>query len=296
MKENNWKILHAINHPVRRKILENLGEGGALSFSHLSKCITTGNHGRLGFHLRALAELVEHEPSTNKYRLTEAGRMATGLIEDVQFMAERIKQNKLNATINYVQNLVLGDHSLFLYGTENFKRETSFSFLKEALVNRRAAVYIVSENKLDSESQEAQKHGISLDQIQNGAFTILPSYEWYIKKGKAQAKTIIANFKALVKEKQAAGFKGLYVAAEVESLFENGKSKELLEYEKKIGTQFPPNICAICLYSAHTLDENQLLQLTKSHNHLITRQFAWKKTHASTAYKTPAQSLSKSRL
>jgi DNA-binding transcriptional ArsR family regulator len=281
LNENNWKFLQAINHPIRREILELLKEQEALSFNELSKRIAAGNHGRLGFHLRSLAELVEHESSTNKYRLSDAGWMALGLIKDVQFVVERMKQNKLGAKINYVRNLVLGDHSLLLYDTEMFKREISFSFLKEGLSKHQAAFYIVSENKLNSENRQAEKYGISFDQIHHGAFTVLSSEEVYLRKGKAQAKIIIANWLALLKEKQTAGFEGLYVAAELNSFFENAKSKELLKYERVLAQQFPPDVCAICLYSTHTLDEKQLVQLTKSHDHLITRQFAWKKnTHA----------------
>jgi len=92
-----------------------------------------------------------------------------------------------------------------------------------------------------------------------------------------------------LKEKQTAGFEGLCVAAEVDVFFENAKSKELLRYERILDQQFPPTICAICLYSTHVLEENQLVQLTKFHDHLITPIFAWKKTHTPTAFKTHAQ-------
>lgn len=277
MNENNSKLLQAINHPIRREILELLKGKEAFSFNELSRRIAVGNHGRLGFHLRALAELVEHEPSTNKYRLSDAGWMALGLIKDAQFVVERIKQDKLTAKINYVRNLVLGDHSLLLYDTEMFKREISLSFLKEGLSKHQAAFYVVSENKLDSENRQAEKYGISFDQIHSGAFTILSSEELYLRKGKAQAKIINANWLPLFKEKQTAGFEGLYIAAELNSFFENAKSKELLTYERVLAQQFPSNVCGICLYSSHILDQKQLVQLTKSHDHLITRQFTWKK-------------------
>lgn len=100
----------------------------------------------------------------------------------------------------------------------------------------------------------------------------------YLRKGKAHAKTIIANWLELAKEKQTAGFEGLCVAAELDSFFENAKSKELLTYERVLAQKYPPTVCAICLYNAHTLDEEELVQPTKSHDHLITRQFAWKRS------------------
>lgn len=274
MNENDWVILHAIDHPMRREILKQLREKKALSFNELLRCVDVGNHGRLGFHLRALGGLVEHKPTTNKYQLTDRGKMGVSLIEDIQFLA-RIGR-KSGELINYVRNIVLGDHALLLYDTERFKHEMSFSFLKEGLTKRQAAVYIVSDNKLDSESREAQKHGVGLDQIDSGAFTILPAYEWYIRKGKAQAKTIMNNWLALFKEKQKAGFEGLRVAAETEWFFENAKSKELLRYERMLAQKFPSTVCGICLYSTHSLDENQLVQLAQWHNHVIDKQMVWK--------------------
>ena len=123
------------------------------------------------FHLRALAGLVEHEPSTGKYQLTDAGQMAISLIEDFQFLVKRTKQMKLDAPINYARNLALGDHSLLLYDAETFKREISFSFLKEGLSKHQAALYCFG-NKLDSENRQAEKHGITFDQIHSGVFTI----------------------------------------------------------------------------------------------------------------------------
>jgi peroxiredoxin len=81
---------------------------------------------------------------------------------------------KLDAPVNYIRNLALEDHSLLLYDTETFKREISFSSLKEELLKHQAAFYVVSENKLDSENRQVEKHGITFHQIHSGAFTILP--------------------------------------------------------------------------------------------------------------------------
>jgi len=102
--------------------------------------------------------------------------------------------------------------------------------------------------------------------------------EWYIKKGKTQAKTIIDNWLTLVKEKQKAGFTGLRAAGEMEVFFNYAKNKELLRYEATLDRQLPPTMCALCLYDTHRLDEQELIQLTHSHGHSIFKGIAFKTT------------------
>jgi DNA-binding transcriptional ArsR family regulator len=274
----NWddEILRALAHPVRRRIIETLREKNILSFNELLEFLSIVNHGKLGFHLRALRGLVEREPSTNKYRLTDRGQLAGELIWDIRFIITRGTRDLAQEPTRYVRRLAFGDHAFLLCDTEYVKHEICFSFLEAGLPKGEAAVYLVPENKLDSENRVIQRYGISTDYFQNKAFTIMSSEEWYVKKGKAQAETIIANLLALVKEKQKAGFKGVRIAGEMGVFFDRAKAKELLRYEAKLGRKLPLNICALCLYDTEKLDEKQLTQLTKCHGHLISKDIAWK--------------------
>jgi len=52
----------------------------------------------------------------------------------------------------------------------------------------------------------------------------MSSDEWYMKKGKAQAETIIANWLMFIREKQKTGFKGLRAASEMKVFFDYVKS------------------------------------------------------------------------
>jgi len=106
----------------------------------------------------------------------------------------------------------------------------------------------------------------------------MSAYEWYLKKGKAQAETIIANWRKLVNEKQKAGFTGLRGAGEMEVFFANSKSEELLRYEAALGRKFDFNLCALCLYDTEWIDETQVTQLNKYHGHRIFKDIALKAT------------------
>jgi len=228
--------------------------------------------------MRALRGLIEHDPSTKKYRLTDRGQVAGELIWDIRFIIARGGRDLANEPTRYVQRLGFGDHAVLYYDTEDVKREITFSFLEAGLPKGEAVVYLVSEHRLNSEVREIQRYGISGDYLRNGTFTLMSAYEWYLEKGKAQAKTIIANWEKLLKEKQKAGFKGLRGAGEMEVFFDNAKIKELLRYEAALGRQLALDLCALCLYDANRLEEKQFIQLNEYHGHEIFKDIALKTT------------------
>lgn len=274
----NWdsEILKALAHPIRRCIIECLREKNALSFNELTELVNIGNHGRLGFHLRALRGLVGRKGSPSKYCLTDRGQLASELAWDVQFIISRGGRDLAHEPTRYVRRLALQDHALLLYSSEDAKREISYSFLEAGLPKKEALIYFVPEGKLDLENREIQRHGIGSDYYRNGAFTIMSAEEWYLRRGGAQAKTIIANALALANEKQRAGFKGTRFVGEMSVFFDNARSEELLEYEAKLGRQLPANICGLCLYDTDQVSEKQVNELLRYHGHIITRDIAWK--------------------
>ena len=268
------KIQKALAHSIRRRVIECLQEKD-LSFQELLGCLAIGNHGRLGFHLRALSGLVEHEISTSKYHLTDRGQLAGELIWDTRFLTRRAVKDLTHKPTRYVRCLRFGDHATLFYDKEDVKRKIAFSFLEAGLIKGEAVAYLVSEHKMDSEIQEIQRYGITTDHSRNESFTIISAYEWYIKKGKAQAETIIANWQALLKDKQKAGFTGLRVAGEAEVFFDYAKVKELLKYEMALGRQLAFDICGLCIYR-HGFDEKLFTQLQQSHGHSIFKGIAFK--------------------
>ncbi len=274
----NWdeEIFKALSHPIRRLIIECLRDKKSLSYSEIIKIINIANHGKLVFHLRKLKGLVEHDSSTNKYHLTDRGLIAGELIWDIGFIISRGGRDLAQEPTRYVRNLKFGDHALFVYNGKDDRREIAFSYLEAGLPKNEAVIFLVPEQKIDSESREIQRYGISADHFRNEAFTIMSAEEWYLRKGKAQAKTIIDNFLKLVKMKQKAGFTGLRVTSEMRIFYENSKEKELLKYEKALGRKLAYDMCGLCMYDTALLGENQLFQLTKLHSYLISKDMAWK--------------------
>jgi len=264
---NTWNddIQRAMAHPIKRRIIECLRDAN-LSFTELLHTVDESNHGRFGYHLRTLKGFVELEPSTKRYHLTDRGRLLAAIIRYFRFIISTGKRPE-----KYVQGLRFGDHAVGFWDTEDFKRKISLPFLKAGLPKGEAVVYVVSEHKLNSEAREILNYGISGDYIRNGAFTIMSAYEWYLEKGKAQAKTITANWERLIKEKQKAGFTGVRVAGEMDTFFNNAKVDELLKYEESLGRQLPLDLCGLCLYDIDRLDKEQFIRVCNYHGHMISK-------------------------
>ena len=276
----NWddEIHSALSHPIKRSILECLREKSALSFQELLKSTAIDNHGKLGFHIRSLRGLVERDPSINKFRLTDRGQLAAELIWDIRLVISRGGRDLPYEPTRYVRHLNSGDHAFLMYDTDDVKHQITFSFLEAGLPKGEAVIYLVPEDKLDSERREVQRYGISDESFRNKGFAIMSAEEWYLRKGKAQARTIMANWQKLAKEKQKIGSKGLRVASDMKVFFDHAKIKELLKYEATLGRQLPPYLCGLCIYDQKLLDDKQVHNLTTCHSHLVNRDWAWKMT------------------
>ena len=177
----------------------------------------------------------------------------------------------------YAERLTIGDHAFALYDNEYFKREISFPFLKAGLARGEAAVYSVSEDKLDSEIREIQKYGIEVDSLPNGAFTITSGIEWYLGKAGAKTKTtLLTNLQMLIQEKKKAGFTGVHVAGEVTDFINAGLSEVLLKFDELLGRQLAFDVCGLCLYDKNILEEKYLTRVLNCHGHIISKDLLGK--------------------
>jgi len=129
---------------------------------------------------------------------------------------------------------------------------------------------------LDSEIREIQEYGLDLDSLPKEAFTIMSAYEWYLRKGRAKAKTIVTNWQTLVHEKKKAGFAGVHTAGEVAVFISNGKSEELFGYEESLGRQLAFDLCALCLYDKNILEERHIARVFNCHGHIISEDLLGK--------------------
>lgn len=260
-----------MSHSVNRRIIECLYDED-LSFTELlNKISHDTNHGKFGYHLRTLREFIKLEPTTNKYRLTDRGELLAEAIRAFRFLSIRGKEAS-----RYAEQLKIGDHAFVLYSDDDFKRRVLLPFLKAGLSRGEAVMYIALEDKLDSETREIQKCGIDIDSLPKESFTIMSASEWYLRKGKAKAKTISTNCQTLIHEKKKAGFVGLYVAAEMSVSINNGLVQELLRYDEFLGKRLAFDLSGLCLYDKNILEERHFLRVFNCHGHIISKDLVGK--------------------
>ena len=275
MQGNNawdYDIHRAMSHCLNRKIIECLHDENLGFTELLNKVGDDGNHGRFGYHLRTLSGFVELEPTTKKYRLTDRGKLLADVIHDFRFLTSRGKDAS-----RYAERLTIGDHAVALYDDDDFKRQISFPFLNAGLSRDEAAVYFVSEDKLESEIREIQKYGLDLDSLPNEAFTITSGIEWYVGKGGAKIKkTILTNWQILIQEKKKAGFTGVHVAGDATDFINTGLSEELLKFDELLGRQLVFDVCGLCLYDKNILEERYFTRVFHCHGHIISKNLLGK--------------------
>ncbi|MFW6117586.1 MAG: helix-turn-helix domain-containing protein [Thermoproteota archaeon] len=78
MSERRRKVYHAINHPIRRRIVELLGRNEPLRSSDLKDFLDIGP-GKLYYHLKNLGNLIEQDEN-RKYKLSQKGKEAYQLL------------------------------------------------------------------------------------------------------------------------------------------------------------------------------------------------------------------------
>jgi len=80
------RVLSVLSHPLRREIISNLSEKGALSFTDIMNAINVDT-GKLSFHIRNLTGFIE-PTETGKYKLTKMGEHALFLIKGLETWVE----------------------------------------------------------------------------------------------------------------------------------------------------------------------------------------------------------------
>jgi DNA-binding transcriptional ArsR family regulator len=265
-REQFDRLLYILEHPIRRRILASLWEKD-LSYDELTRI--SSNHGRLGYHLRQMREIVKKAPEEKRYRLTQSGRVAWDWYAQAPSPNARGELEPAPVCATYASQAELNEHGFALYEGADSRRAIAFPFLVKGLTRSMASIYIVSEKEMDSEREEIRRRYVGMEEFEKrGAFTIMSAEEWYLHRGKASSPLIIDNLSKLIHEKISQGYKGIQIAADMNVFSENSKA-ELLAYEKAIGRTFPKSMCAICMYDSRRVDSGQVMSLIETHGYGI---------------------------
>ena len=209
------KYLKALAHKVRRDIIKALAERGSLSYTELMRVTGVMDSGTFAFHIKMLQGLIEKDPATGDYRLTDEGWRAYQALK-ILVSKERIEIEKSveNGQAKEKTIVKLGElpELRFTYKlAEKLRREG-----KRALIRDVATLIIddMPENLLDS----------VLEGIYDVDTVIVPSYlqhivilkskdVGYIGESEPVGYTLSESIANMVKSALATAMKGLAKAS-----------------------------------------------------------------------------------
>ena len=130
-----------MTHSTRKHIVEYLSQKNA-TFSELQKHTDIKDHGKFGFHLRALRTIgiVERESSTKKYSLTEHGWVVIGLSSILKGITERKQVEERVTLLSRIieqtsEPVAIVDlEGKYIYCNEAFEKLRGYT--REELMNR----------------------------------------------------------------------------------------------------------------------------------------------------------------
>ena len=122
------KLLHILEDPTRRRILESPWEKD-LSFNELGRICS--NHGRLGYHMRQMREIVKRVPNEKMYRLTQSGRVAWDWYAQAPSPNARGDLEPAPVHVAYANQLGLNEHAFALYEGADSRRPLLSHFWPE---------------------------------------------------------------------------------------------------------------------------------------------------------------------
>lgn len=108
---NIFRVYKLLDHPVRREILELLGEDDKLGFKELKERLQV-NVGALYYHLDALGDLVTQDEN-RKYMLTDLGKTAYQYLTSKRAQLMEIEMKEKAKTSSATNRILKGIKSLF---------------------------------------------------------------------------------------------------------------------------------------------------------------------------------------
>jgi sugar-specific transcriptional regulator TrmB len=178
----------------------------------------------------------------------------------------------------FIKGLKPPNHLILLYENSEAKLKVLLTFVKSALENNEAVVYVCSEASVEEIKAAMLQFAIDVKKHEKtGALKVLDYTQHYIIDGKFDVNNTMHLWSRYYKEALAHGFKGLRVTGETSCFFKHNLVKELVDYEKSLHRNLDIPIVAICAYRADQImkPDNAVSiysELVKIHGSV---QFTW---------------------
>ena len=169
-------------------------------------------------------------------------------------------------TLDFAKDLAPHDHVILFYSEPKLKRRLLFPYLKAAIDNGEAAVYVASQETPERIRQAMKEAGIDVEWLEvSGALYVISFTESYYLHGHFDIVRTTQFWEKLYSKVIAQGFKGLQVIREMHRS-EHGQLNELEAYEQSLHEHLDLPITGICAYDINQVPITTLHDLIAAHS------------------------------
>jgi hypothetical protein len=171
-----------------------------------------------------------------------------------------------------LQTIEQGNHIIAVYPNKEEKFNEAFAFLKDGLQRNEVVVFTTTDLPKDEIRARIRNEWKEVDVAElesRGDIIIKTSEEVYFPDGIPNIQRTMALWSILVENCLSKGKRGMRVFGDMAAFFENGFTKELLEYESCLEQRFNFPAIGICAYDSKDIDImtlEQIRQLQEHHN------------------------------
>jgi MEDS: MEthanogen/methylotroph, DcmR Sensory domain len=170
-----------------------------------------------------------------------------------------------------LQTIEQGNHIIAVYPNKDEKFNEAFAFLKEGL--QRNEVIVLTTTGLPKDGIRARMRnewGVDVTELESrGDIIIKTTEELYFPDGIPNIQRTMVLWSTLVENSLSKGKRGIRVFGDMTAFFENGFTKELLDYESCLEQRINFPAIGICAYDSKDIDNmtlDQIRQLQLHHN------------------------------
>jgi sugar-specific transcriptional regulator TrmB len=253
---------------------------GSFEVKYLSQ--PSGHYLIADYKQAMLATSTEGGLAQNPYLWTDDGNMVdlmqTNFEEswNTAIKASAVQTNSVSEKVShFMEELKPRDHIIFVYQSQEAKRNVLFSYLKVGLERGEAAAYVASEETPSQIREAMRQFGINVEEYEkSSALRIFGYTDIYLINGEFDIKAVMSKWKKLHDEAVSRGFKGLRVTGEMSCFFEHNLVEQLVAYERSLHRVLELPIMAICSYNAKMLAKarnpiNLYTELVRAHGAVL---------------------------
>ena len=176
--------------------------------------------------------------------------------------------------ITVIGDVPWGGHFSIFYETRSDLLDTVAQYFRAGLANNEACLWIISDPLTEKEARSALRRRTPDFHRHLAArnIEILSSHEWYVKRGRIDAKRIIRGWRAKLRIALDKGHEGLRVCGDV-SWAEREHWQDICDYERKLHAAISNyRMIALCAYPLSKGRATDILEMVRLHQYTVARR------------------------